>query len=251
MNDDAQSPVLQPRDKSCASDYALDRMRLGELVGTRAGDETLAHLQTCARCRDRMAELAAVRVPPLDFGGLRPRRGGWRLSLIWGIPVCAAAAVVLLLSPWRAATERSKGGGWQLGVVVQHSNGHTERVSPGAVLAPGDHLRFEVAAPHDAFVSVISLDARAAVTAFVPAAGNALPVKVGRRQLLDGAVLLDDSVGPERLLLSACSQAIAVDQVVATAQAELNKANGKIADVGTLPLPCKQTSFWIRKEKRQ
>jgi hypothetical protein len=157
---------------------------------------------------------------------------------------------VLLLSPWRVPSERSKGGGWQLGVVVQHSNGHTERVSPGAALAPGDRLRFEIAAPQDAFVSVISLDARASVTAFVPDTGNALPVKAGRHQLLDGAVRLDDSLGPERLLLSACAQTIAVDQVVAAARAELNKANGKIAEVGTLPLPCKQTSFWIRKEKR-
>jgi hypothetical protein len=157
---------------------------------------------------------------------------------------------MVLLAPWRTPSERSKGGGWQLGLVAQYANGRVERVSPGAALAPGDRLRFEVAAPQDAFVSVVSLDARGSVTAFVPSTGNGLPVKAGSRQLLDGAVLLDESLGPERLLLSACAQSIAVDQVVATARVELDKAKGRTADVGTLPLPCKQTSFWIRKEMR-
>jgi hypothetical protein len=262
MNDDLRELLLSRRGPACISSYALDRMRLGELGGTREGDALSAHLRTCSHCRDRLDELAAVRAPALDVqrltsaGKASPARAmparpwRWRLASLGGLFLCTATAVVLLLAPWRGDRERSKGGGWQLGPIVQHPSGRVERVSAGATLAPGDRLRFEVVAPHDAFVSVVSLDARGQVTAFVPAQGKALPIKAGRRRLLVGAVLLDDALGPERLLLAACAQEIAVADVVASARAELARVGGSITDVGTLPLPCQQTSFWFRKEKR-
>jgi len=63
-------------------------------------------------------------------------------------------------------------------------------------------------------------------------------------------VVLDDALGPERLVLLACTEAVAVEQVVAVARSELDKVMGNAAGVGTLPLPCRETSFWFRKERR-
>jgi len=259
MSEDVTRLLARQRAEACLSDYALDRLRLGELVGTPEENQRAAHVRKCPRCAQRMDELAAVRAPALDvarfaagaspFAVAAPNRRRRRRLLLSLAGLAGASAAALFLVTWRAPVERSKGASWQLLPVVQHPNGRIERVSQEATLAPGDRMRFEVAAPSDGFVSVVSLDARGVVTAFAPPDGRALPVKAGRR-LLAEAVLLDDALGPERLLLLACKQALPVEQIVASAQTELGKAKGNIAEVGTLPLPCRQTSFWFRKEKR-
>ncbi|HJX54377.1 MAG TPA: hypothetical protein VJ801_16545 [Polyangia bacterium] len=256
-----ENNIFPRRGEACLSDFMLDRFRLGELQGAPEGEGAGVHVQACERCRGRLSELDAVVAPVIDFaapiatgsqaGSGRPvaRRRG-RLWWLVGLPACAAAALVLLIGSGRGPGERSKGGGWQLGVIAQYPSGRTSGISPGAALAPGDHLRFEVSAPHDAFVSVISLDATGAVTPFAPAAGEAAPVRAGARRLLAGAVRLDDSLGPERLMLVACPHTMAVSEVVAAARGALGRAQGKIDKVGDLGLPCPQASFWIRKEAR-
>jgi len=255
MKEDVNKRLLRQKAEACLSDFALYRLRLGDLAGTAKHDEHDVHLQGCLRCRERMDGLAAVRVPVIDFAHLTepqrnfpPRVRRRRLFFSVGGLVAAAAAAMFLLT-WHDPAVRSKGGGWQLLPVVQYPNGRVARISQGAAVAPGDRMRFEVAAPADAFVSVLSLDARGTVTAFVPAQGRAVPVKPGRR-LLEGAVVLDDALGPERLVLLACTEAVAVEQVVAVARSELDKVMGNAAGVGTLPLPCRETSFWFRKERR-
>jgi hypothetical protein len=243
----------QHRGPTCLSDFSLDRFRLGELEGSAESERGSAHLGACTQCRTRMAELEAVAAPAIDLGAtlaipaMQPGKR-WPRRTLWLAPLLAAAAVAALV-PWGRPSVRAKGGGWQLGVVTQHDDGRVARVSPGAALLPGDRLRFEVAAPADAFVSVISLDARGAVTPFVPATGDAIAIRPGR-QLLDGAVRLDDAVGDERIMLVACPRAVAIAEVVAAGRAALARTQGRAANLGPLDLPCTQTSFWIRKEAR-
>lgn len=246
--------ILRRGNDACLSDLTIDRLRLGECRSAGENETVTAHLRACERCRDRLREIEAVVAPTLDFGmtgaeAVGPR--GKRKRLLWaiGLPAFAAAALVLVGS-LHGPGERRKGGGWQLGVIVQDPDGRARGVSAGSVLAPGDRVRFEVSAPEDAFVSVISLDARGAVTPFVPATGDALPVRAGPRRLLAGAVRLDDSLGPERLLLVACPNRIAVATVVQAARAALGQAQGRVDQIGPLDLSCPQTSFWIRKEPR-
>jgi hypothetical protein len=239
------------RGEDCLSDFALDRLKTGDLEQPADRARMSLHLADCEPCRARLAEIAAVVAPAFDFSGVKPEkpRRSWRLHAWWLTPL-AAAAIVLLL-PWRSPGVRGKGGGWQLGVVAQYPNGRVSGVSPGAALSPGDQLRFEVGAPTEAFVSVISLDATGAVTPFVPATGTAIAVRAGQRRLLDGAVRLDDSLGPERLMLLACPRPVPIASVVAAGRAALDKAQGRLAEVTELDLACAQTSFWIRKEIRR
>ncbi len=244
--------IFRRRDDACLSDFALDHLRLGEWQDART-KEAAAHVQSCERCHGRLHELDAIVAPTIDLGisdaaaraPVRRRRLWWAI----GLPTCAAAVLVLAGS-LHGPSERRKGGGWQLGVIAQGPNGRVSSVSAGSTLAPGDRVRFEVSAPQDAFVSVISLDARGAVTPFVPATGEALRVRSGSRRLLAGAVQLDDSLGPERLLLVACPDRTAVATVVEAARTALGRAQGKIDQVDRLDLACSQTSFWIRKETR-
>jgi hypothetical protein len=245
--------VAQRRGPGCPSDLMLDRLRLGELQGAAEGERATRHVAECTQCQGRLAALAVVVAPAIDFGPLpvtAPRRASrsWRRRGLWLTPLLAAAAVAALI-PWGKASVRSKGGGWQLGVVAQRADGRVSRVSPGEALLPGDRLRFEVAAPADAFVAVISLDGRGAVTPFVPATGNTTAIGRGT-QLLDGAVRLDDALGPERIMLLGCPDPMPVADLVAAGRAALARAQGAPADVGRLDLPCTQTSFWIRKEAR-
>jgi hypothetical protein len=230
-------------------------LRTGELDGSPDREPASAHLRGCDRCQARLTQLNAVVAPHFDFGAeaLRAHAGGgqrgwrWWLRALWLAPL-AAAAVAMVVSPRQAV--RSKGGGWQLGVYAQRPNGRVEAASPGAVMAPGDGLRFEVVAPEDGFVAVISLDARHTVTPFAPAAGKMAAVHRGR-QLLDGAVRLGDALGPERLLLLACKHPFGVPQVVAAGRAALGAAGGRAEQVEELGLPCSHSSFWIRKEVRR
>lgn len=97
---------------------------------------------------------------------------------------------------------------------------------------------------------MISLDARGAVTAFAPATGSTAAVRAGQRRLLDDAVRLDDSLGPERLVLLACPHPVPVAEVVAVGRMALGQAQGRLDAIENLALPCSQTSFWIQKEIR-
>lgn len=245
--------MFRRRDDACLSDLALDQLRLGDLQGARES-QAAAHMQSCERCRERLRELDAIVAPAIDLenpdaAAARPPARRTRLWWALGLPACAAAALLLVVS-LQGPGERRKGGGWQLGVIAQSPSGRVSSVSSGATLAPGDRLRFEVSAPQDAFVSVISLDGKGAVTPFVPATGEALWVRSGARRLLAGAVQLDDSLGPERLLLVACPDRTAVATVVEATRSALARARGKIEEVDRLDLACSQTSFWIRKEIR-
>jgi hypothetical protein len=255
------TPIMNPLDEhqrrgaECLSDLVLDRLRLEQLDDAAKRERVSAHLAGCDRCRSRLAAIGAVVAPPFDFGevdvGQPPATSlGWRRRALWLAPALAVAAAMAVLVPWKSSGERSKGGGWQLGLVVQHPSGRVAPVFQGQALAPGDRLRFEVSAPTDAFVSVISLDAKSAVTPFVPATGTTVAVRAGKRQLLEGAVRLDDAIGPERLMLLACARSIPVGEVVAAARTALEQAQGHPEKVDTLALPCTPTSFWIRKEVR-
>jgi hypothetical protein len=245
-----------PRSPSCLSDYALERLRHRELRGAQ-GEGHERHLGSCPSCRTRLQQLADERPPPLDWPAAAryaaPARAdaGFSLGLwkgFWRWPTLAGAAVALVLAfGLRGWGVRFKGASWELGVIARRADSRTERLISGDRARPGERLRFEVSAPADGFVSVISLDAAGVVTPFVPASGAALPVAGGRRQLLAGAVALDQTLGDERLLLVACAQPLGVDRVVSAARQGLAEAKGRIDRVQDLGLGCQQRSFWIQK----
>jgi len=198
----------------CLSDLALDQLAAGQAPGALAAEAWRAHLRQCAACEGRRHDLDVQRAALL---ARRPAlvlpaqgRGHKRPRLAWGLGALAvaAAAVVLVIHspapppPGRAAV-RVKGG-FGLEVFVKRAAGRVEALSPDAVAAEGDALRFRVSTDAGGVVTIVGVDASGAVTSYDPAP-PALPVLApGERRLLDGSIVLDGSIGHERLLALLC-----------------------------------------------
>jgi hypothetical protein len=89
-----------PRTEACLDDETIAALAEGALdADSRAA--ALAHLVSCARCRTAVASIARALADPSVTSALRAVQGGrWRRvrrMAVIGVPVAAAAAVVLLL----------------------------------------------------------------------------------------------------------------------------------------------------------
>jgi hypothetical protein len=266
MKIDIETPPAWPparrRPPECLSDLFLERLQHGELRG-EAGATGRKHLEGCQACRDRAAAVAASPAdgggpPPLDLDGIlgaaRPGRRSWRrLAAAAGASAAALSAVLWLASGSREMpSEQVKGPpSLRLQVIRQRDGGGgAEPVAPGGAVRPGDRLRFAITAADDGFAAVVSLDARGVVTAFYPAAGEAVAVQRGRPHLSSHAVALDDTLGRERLILVGCPRALPVAEVAGAARRALASAGGRVQAIDRLDLACDQTTFWLSKVAR-
>jgi hypothetical protein len=239
--------------RSCASDFALERLLHGELAGLPA-EALRGHLRQCRSCAARLDALE-VPAPSLDLDrvwreGVRPSPA--RRAPLWAAGAVAAAAVVALFF-WRTqeATTILKGSPWALTVIARTADGAVRRVAPGAPLRAGDRLRFEVATSWPGGqVAIVSLDARGKVSLLYPTGDATAVVPGGARTLLDGAVELDDSVGAERLVLVACRHPMETAAITEAARVALSRAGGDPRAVAGLGLGCHEETFWLTKVAR-
>src|SRR5262249_26740140 len=177
--------LARQRPESCLSDLVLDRLLAGELEGKPEMSTVRAHLASCAACATRLSEMESL---SKDFAadelGLaravsrteRALRGrSLRMGVAFGL-IAAAAAVLLQVLPKQEqpGSERIKGSGVRLELMVRHLSGKVEPVLPGASLSPGEAVRFRVSSERTGSVAVVGLDAAQNVTAYMPNTG-ALP----------------------------------------------------------------------------
>jgi hypothetical protein len=257
----------------CPSEFALDRLRLGEAAESAAGHATADHVHGCASCADRLAALSAAPPPfPLDavwraareVDGLERKRsarhGDRRAYWTWLIRgfAFATVAVVGLVAAGRLIpgaqppADLVKGGPWRLTIIAK-KRGQEEvaHLASGTRLSPGDRLRFEVSTSWTrGYVGVIGLDSHGVVSVLAPADGQTIEVRGGQRLLLDGAVELDQSIGPERIDLIGCRQQMPVAMLADAARAALQRQGGDLRKVGPLASGCHQETFWFEKVAR-
>jgi hypothetical protein len=241
---------------ACLSDLVLDRLRTGEVPAT---SDVAAHVDTCARCAARAAELRAdarqfadeqfIAGRAADARAQARARGRRLATPVWSGLAAAAAVVVLLLSVRErppAPPLRTKGRG-ALDLVVRRADGRVEPVVAGTLLHAGESVRFIVTTDEGGYLAIVGADARQAVTAYQPAIGQARPIDAGRRQLIDGSVVLDDAPGAERMIAVVCARPLSVDVVTAAARQALARAGGDPRRMSALELDCRQLSFVIEK----
>ncbi len=223
----------------CLSDLRLDQLRVGELSG-EARDRSRAHIETCARCRDRQraleeqvaASLAALpplpASPPLSPAQETPAAsvgppGGPRRRWIGagaaGLGLAAAALLLVIVqpsdpeelspsqgaAPKLAPTTRTKGAP-TLHFHVRR-DGRVFEGGPGDLIRPGDALRFAYSWPEGGELAVLSRDGAGTVSAYFPAGERTFTAAPGEKIDLPGAVLLDDVVGDEVLYGVFCAEA--------------------------------------------
>ena len=212
------------------------------------------------------SELAGTETPPevervvRESIGAAPSRAssatqsGWsrfweRLRAGWvpaALSAAAAAALVLVIArPWAGGPDPDGPGDIRLKgaaklFVFYERAGQVEEALSGAVLAPGDRLRFHVDLPKGGHLMVVGVEASRALYPCYPSDGGraSLPAGAGDGQELPGAVRLDAAPGEEWLHLVLCEAPFALDDVSVPAQ------TGGL----TLPEGCVSTPFQLRKD---
>lgn len=245
---------------ACPSELVLDRLVVGELADS-THDGVRDHVATCARCTGRVDERKAIAATFASSVGLElrvaaaqravraPRRRAW----VAAAGAVAAAAVVLLVVLRRPDGHvpqetgiRTKGG-LSLGLVAKRLDGTIESVTSPATLAPGEAIELEITTKTAGFVAVVSVDAAGVVSTY--AAPRRL--EAGARQLLDGSIVLDETLGMERLFAVECPAAFAIEPVEEAARRALGAAGGDPGLVETLGVAgCSEAAFSIRKARR-
>jgi len=244
------------KEPACPSEFALERLRFGELAGRPEETSLNVHLAACPECRHKRDRLAQAESPSVDTAAIWARgtarrgdssqtsRSWWRPH--WAIAsflgAGAVAAIVLLISHPAADIK--------LGVIAKRLDGTTMRIESGARLSPGDRLRFDVYTRQPRTnIAVVMVDGTGAVTRLVPRQGESLSLAGGARILLDEAVELDSALGPERIVLVACGQPIHTNDLVENTRGALAKANGDPLQVDHVRTDCDEETFSLIKVK--
>jgi hypothetical protein len=155
-----------------------------------------AHLAGCARCRER------VRVAEIDhryfLASVMPRHTIGRARRAWwlGVSVFAMAAALVVMFV-RTPTEEPVLGikGAPDVQVYANQDGRVVALRDGMELRPGDRIRFVVLGAAHQPVVITSIDGADRSTVFFDGVPHA------PRYEVPGSVILDDTLGPERLYL--------------------------------------------------
>lgn len=241
---------MRPGD-ACLSDLLLDRWIAGERLAPDERAHAEAHIAACAACARRREELVREAREfdlPLHLPRPAPR---WRFRFPLALRVgfaaaCAAFAMLLFLPPAEEPGIRTKGAA-SLSVIARSRDGTVERVLPGDALAPGDAIRFEVRTSEPAILAILGIDAAGVVTPYVEEAA----AEPGEPQLLPGSILLDETLGPERIVALFCDEPMGRARLLEAGAEALRQAGGDPSAELRLEAPgCVQTSLLVWKVAR-
>lgn len=258
-------PTTEPDDPAAhPSALALEAAALDELSPARRAPVT-RHLEGCARCRDRVAALredndrfACSITLPSEVAEISARVGAppaprrtWP-AMVAGIAAVAALALVVVrrgggAAPPEDSVDGRLKGGLRFEVVHRAADGQQRWLRGGEQVAPGDGLRFRVRSDRDGFVAVLALDTAQVVSVYAPNGEWAAPLSAQALEVLPGSVVLDGTLGPERIVALVCNERRSLGELVAAAQAALAAAHGEVAAVGTLVPACREASLLVHK----
>jgi hypothetical protein len=119
-------------------------------------------------------------------------------------------------------------------------------VSPGDALHPGDAIRFRVTAAESGFLVILGIDAAPAVTVYAAVT----PIDGGEPLVVDGSIILDATIGAERIVAVVCAEPLPAEDLAARATARLLSAGGDPRQVRSIADSCAEASLLIEKVAR-
>lgn len=194
--------------------------------------------------------------------GGRPRRLGWGAVVGGAAAVGLVAAALVLFLP-RAREERrdpvdlgavaSKGSS-ELVVWARQENRLVALDRYGRVVHPGTEIRFILTGVPEgqAHVLVASVDGAGAVNVYYPYDGqSSAPVPGPGRWEVPGSIILDDTLGPERVYAFFSPAPMATATVRSALEALARKGTNAVRNAPTIDLPgTTQRSFLFYKVPR-
>ena len=221
--------------EGCLSDLQLDELAAGELP-TLEAERAAAHLRSCERCAERERSFREVARAFLELHPEAPARasmraaptrarGQFRALLVAGVVLAAVA--VLFVRAERApmlASERAKGGA-RLGFYVKRG-ARVFQGADGERVQAGDQLRFVVNHAAGQEIAILSRDASGTASVYYPRQTRSVALDSAPATVLDAAVELDATLGPETLYGIFCST-----------EFEIEPLRRALEETGTLPSP--------------
>jgi hypothetical protein len=238
---------------------------IARLVVGKGTDEELRqleeHVRSCETCH---AELESARAARAQFEGqvlprtlarvaerVSPHPRRWLRALSFGTALAAAAVVAILVRPVGRSqpldnepAETAKGAG-ALKLYARRA-GRVFAVEQGAVLLPGDQLRFAVQSGGARYALIASLDGRGSASIYCPSS------EVGRDagpgwNFIGDSIVLDDATGPERIFAVFSDERLEDEAVLRVLRAEAKKGRDALRSLDALPVRRIQASVWFEK----
>jgi hypothetical protein len=254
-----------PRPVRHLSSFHIEGARLGAL----SADDLRwveAHRVSCQRCgalADRLAlhrEEFAATVLPRTRLALRqkiaapaPRRW-WLLGLVLA-PVAAAAVLLLVarpsITPAGEELAIAEKGGPALAVVARRE-ARIFALRSGDRVRPGDEVRFVLRGVTHPYGMIASVDGAGTPNIYVPFDGStSVTLARGDRVELDGSVVLDGRLGPERVFALFSRSPISAEPVRRALAAIGAKGEGAIRKTLVLPVGVEAQSTMLLEKVRE
>ncbi|MGB5696169.1 MAG: hypothetical protein WBM46_10985 [Polyangiales bacterium] len=214
LEDRLEALRSRPSDE-CVSDYQMDLLVTGDLVGSEASD-VRTRIAACQHCQHRLEVLKALqnefkhRPTPVWLGRKKARR--W---LGAAMTVTAAAAVALLLFRPEAknpASIRLKGSD-SFRYVIVRPDGTVRGDQASGIAAPGDELQWRFRVSDNRYVAVLSRDPIGQILVYYPDGPEAALVEGGSEQPLPLALRLDHTVGEEQIYGLICAEPVQLEPI--------------------------------------
>lgn len=245
-------------------ELTLRRLRAGELSG-EAASSMRAHLESCPPCAAKLERLSDEQQrfeSELSFdrfaaGVERAAReqtarqvsSRWHVRLYPVLGMAAAAILTVSLGGGSGivaqhATNRTKGAGGSVEIVVAPATGPQRTASPNPAapegLTAGDRLRLGFAPGQHRYLTSISIDEEGQITPLYPEVGSSLAVSSGNTiQYLPESLELTGS-GLERVIVLLSDRPLELEAVRRAADEAFHQAGGNLTDLGPLKIEGEQ-----------
>lgn len=236
------------RPAACLSDLALDGLLSGEPSASACTDMR-SHIASCARCSAREREFLQQRerflvsTPALASGFLmqppRRRRSSPLAYSALALGALVAASIVFMFRPPPSVEHVRHKGSAELGFYLKRG----EQVLRGHALdplRPGDLVRFVYSSARPRYLAVLSLDAARHASIYFPNAPLSPRVAAGTDVALPSSVMLDQTLGRERVVALFCDAPVALEP--------LRLAFEQSGNLDSIPDGCETHTLVLNKE---